>query len=296
MVSFVNGGDSRKKQDTQVKGGKKDRNKDKVNIEESNKDFKSIKESLMKFRDILFGGEFNEDTIRSVFEGSRLQLTDPDGKVRSLRRDSLEDLETKASKNFKTREYDDEAEEKTSKKKSDAGEKPEGLEIPLRLDTKASDAEEYIDIGKETVSNDDQEDFDETERKKDEKEEEVEEEEEEEEEEKEEEEEYSDDVKKEDTEEESKPNSKTDNQDKSEESERDIDVVILDPNEYLRMKSADQGSISSTTEVEQIATEIPILSTTEETTDATIVDHPEEKQDIEVLKDQDDTVVESKQL
>ncbi|CAK9827672.1 hypothetical protein ANTRET_LOCUS5344, partial [Anthophora retusa] len=294
MVSFVNGGDSRKKQDTQVKDGKKDRNKDKVNIEESNKDFKSIKESLMKFRDILFGGEFNEDTIRSVFEGSRLQLTDPDGKVRSLRRDSLEDLETKASKNFKTREYDDEAEEKTSKKKSDAGEKLEGIDIPLQLDTKASDAEEYIDIGKETVSNDDQEEFDETERKEDGKE--TDKEEEEEEEQEEQEEEYSDDVKEEDTEEESKPDSKTDNQDKSEESERDIDIVILDPNEYLRMKSADQENISSTTEAEQIATEIPILSTTEETTDATIVDHPEEKQDIEVSKDQDDTVVESKQL
>ncbi|XP_017792840.1 PREDICTED: muscle M-line assembly protein unc-89-like [Habropoda laboriosa] len=241
MVSFVYGGDTKKKQDGQIKGGKKDRNRDKVNVEEGNKEFKSIKESLMKFRDILFGGEFTEDTIRSVFEGSRLQLTDPDGKVRGLRKDSLEDLETKASKNFKTREYDDETEEEALKKESDAEEQSEGLEIPLQLDTKASDAEEYIDIddGKEAVSDskDDAEEFGEIERGEGEEEEEEEE---------------------------------------ARDPERDIDVVILDPNEYLRMKSAGQESLSKTTE-------------------ATIVSHPEDKQDLNVSKNQDDTIEESKQ-
>ena len=114
MVSFVYAGHSKRKRDGQVTGANK------KDTENKSQDFTSIKESLMRFRDILFGEDFTEDTIRSVFEGSRLQGLGSDNEKNNSKRDSLEDLETKASKNFKARDYEeDDVKEKEDEETED---------------------------------------------------------------------------------------------------------------------------------------------------------------------------------
>ena len=285
MVSFVYAGHSKRKRDGQVTGANK------KDTENKSQDFTSIKESLMRFRDILFGEDFTEDTIRSVFEGSRLQGLGSDNEKNNSKRDSLEDLETKASKNFKARDYEEddvkekedeetedeetEDEETEDEETEDEGSEDEGredeetkdeekedeenktkqsdgLEVPLEIDTRESDAEEYIDTDeeKDAMSNlknvdSDLEDI-EVETHETEKDE------------------YVDfsDMK-------DKPNDETKSDSKPRKPENTLDVVILDPGEYTKLKSKDEEEFLNTTEEEQVSTQTPILSSTEEIIGAT---------------------------
>ena len=280
MVSFVYAGHSKRKRDGQVTGANK------KDTENKSQDFTSIKESLMRFRDILFGEDFTEDTIRSVFEGSRLQGLGSDNEKNNSKRDSLEDLETKASKNFKARDYEEddvkekedeetEDEETEDEEMEDEGSEDEGredeetkdeekedeenktkqsdgLEVPLEIDTRESDAEEYIDTDeeKDAMSNlknveSDLEDI-EVETHETEKDE------------------YVDfsDMK-------DKPNDETKSDSKPRKPENTLDVVILDPGEYTKLKSKDEEEFLNTTEEEQVSTQTPILSSTEEIIGAT---------------------------
>ena len=285
MVSFVYAGHSKRKRDGQVTGANK------KDTENKSQDFTSIKESLMRFRDILFGEDFTEDTIRSVFEGSRLQGLGSDNEKNNSKRDSLEDLETKASKNFKARDYEEddvkekedeetedeetEDEETENEETEDEGSEDEGredeetkdeekedeenktkqsdgLEVPLEIDTRESDAEEYIDTDeeKDAMSNlknvdSDLEDI-EVETHETEKDE------------------YVDfsDMK-------DKPNDETKSDSKPRKPENTLDVVILDPGEYTKLKSKDEEEFLNTTEEEQVSTQTPILSSTEEIIGAT---------------------------
>lgn len=212
MVSFVYAGDSKRKRDEQA------------TAESGSQSFPSIRDSLMRFRDILFGGDFTEDTIRGVFEGSRL---DSNAERNSLRRDSLEDLETKASKNFKARDYEEDGAEESETEQS------RGFEIPLRIDTKESDAEEYIGTdGTKNVESDSKDLKDEEER-------------------------FSN----------ARDESNDEHESDSErgKSEEALDVVIVDLNEPTKLKSKSE-EVSSSTEKGQVSMEIPTLSTTEEVT------------------------------
>ncbi|XP_068986354.1 uncharacterized protein DDB_G0284459-like [Bombus flavifrons] len=316
MVSFVYAGHSKRKRDGQVTGANK------KDTENKSQDFTSIKESLMRFRDILFGEDFTEDTIRSVFEGSRLQGLGSDNEKNNSKRDSLEDLETKASKNFKARDYEEddvkekedeetedeetEDEEAEDEETEDEGTENEGtedegteddetkdeekedeesktkqsdrLEIPLEIDTRESDAEEYIDADeeKDTMSNlknveSDLEDI-EVETHEAEKDEYVD----------------SSDMK-------DKPNDEAKSDSKPKKPENTLDVVILDPGEYTKLKSKDEEEFLNTTEEEQVSTQTPILSSTEEITGATTEGDSVGKQDSKSTKDLDGTVQESKQ-
>ncbi|KAF3420325.1 hypothetical protein E2986_08902 [Frieseomelitta varia] len=236
MVSFVYAGDSKGKRDEQA------------TAESRSQSFPSIRDSLMRFRDILFGGDFTEDAIRSVFEGSRLQGIGSDAERNSLRRDSLEDLETKASKNFKARDYEEDGVEESRTKQS------RGFEIPLRTDTKESDAEEYIDTdGTKNVESDSKDLKDEKERPSDAR---------------------------------DKSNDEHESDSKREKPEGALDVVIVDSNEHTKLTSKSDGGVSSSTEKRQVSTEIPTISTTEEIIGVDSMD----KQDSESSKHVDDAV------
>ncbi|XP_076182979.1 uncharacterized protein LOC143154848 isoform X2 [Ptiloglossa arizonensis] len=287
MVSFVYGGDSHRRQDVQaIDISGKERNREKVSNDNS-KDFKSIKESLMKFRDILFGGEFTEDSIRSVFGGSTLQNMNSNRKVKNGNKVSLEDLETKASKNIKSMEYEDDTEEETENKetKIEEEEYPEDTEIPVTLHTKSLDAdEEYIDLtdysGIESDGNNahteipgsEKTDVPETSPDIEEK------------------------IEKQGT---LHLNKNETEHEKRTELKRVIDVVILDPNEYLKLKSSDQGNLENVTEQDSTSTDIPILSTTEQfTTESTLTmtDDFSGKEHSEYFKKQSDEIETNKQL
>ncbi|CAD1473679.1 unnamed protein product, partial [Heterotrigona itama] len=240
MVSFLYAGDSKRKRDEQA------------TADSGNQAFPSIRDSLMKFRDILFGGDFTEDTIRSVFEGSRLQGIGSDAERNNLRRDSLEDLETKASKNFKASDYEEDGVEESKTKQS------RGFEIPLRIDTKESDAEEYIDTDeKKNVESDSKHLEDEKER-------------------------FSD--ARDESNDEYEPDSTRGKSDGA------LDVAIIDPNEHTKLKSKNEGEVLNSTEKGQVSTEIPILSTTEE-----IIRVATEEDSTDKQKDVDDAVKERKQ-
>lgn len=120
-----------------------------VENESDGRDFRSIKESLMRFRDILFGDEFTEEAIRNAFEGSRLQGIDK-SIVNGGKDSELEDLETKASKNFKAREYEDDTEEE--EQEDERSKSDEQFDIPdLRWDTQDEEGEEYVDVDEEEI-------------------------------------------------------------------------------------------------------------------------------------------------
>ncbi|XP_076633921.1 uncharacterized protein LOC143348038 isoform X2 [Colletes latitarsis] len=283
MVSFVYGGDSRRRrQDVQVVDvSKKERNKEKVPIDNT-KDFKSIKESLMKFRDILFGGEFTEDAIRNIFGGSTLQNVNSNKKAKSTNTVSLEDLETKASKNIKTRQYEDNTEEESESKESkiDEDEYSEDAETSITLDTKASDAEEYIDLTdyrekeeKELDENNAQtnipnsEETDESE---------------------------TSNIKEDSNEKDVLSSNKNETEDERRtESKHDIDIVILDPNEYLKQRFSVQENPENVTEQDSISTDIPVLSTTgQTTTEVTLITDDDSKHS----EEQDDEIKTNKKL
>lgn len=245
MVSFVYGGETNRRPDFQtVNAGEKERIKDRVTVEDDNKDFKSIKESLMRFRDILFGEEFTDETLRSIFEDSPPQDKSSDTKAKGKKKESLEDLEPRASKNFKAREYEDDTEEGSENKKNKA-------KSASKLDTKVSDAEEYIDV----------EDNDESQSN-------------------------SKNGNTEDPENENEEQSEVSYDDKDETDEKvesttteepELDIIILDPNEYLRLKSSEHQSTVSPVEEELSTTIVPVLSTTEQSIEL--------KKDSDFLKD-----------
>ena len=66
-----------------------------------------------------------------------------------------------------------------------------------------------------------------------------------------------------------KPNDETKSDSKPRKPENTLDVVILDPGEYTKLKSKDEEEFLNTTEEEQVSTQTPILSSTEEIIGAT---------------------------
>ncbi|XP_076236049.1 uncharacterized protein LOC143180304 [Calliopsis andreniformis] len=278
MVSFVYSGDSGRRQDVQVVDiSGKEKNREKVAANDNRQDFGSIKDSLLRFRDILFSGDFTDDMIRSVFEGSRLQNKNFGRTVEKKSKESLEDLETKASKNFKARDYEDE-EEVVKESKVNRKEHLKDTEAPEKLNNKTSDVEEYIDIssnrenGSKTAEPEVSEKQAETL-------------------------EVSPKVVEAVVENDAPQLKKNEsNSENPPEIDRVIDVVILDPNEYLKMKSSDQGSPENTTEQNLTPTDIPILSTTEQTTEATLLkDDSVGKQDSKNSGKQNDDSVANEQ-
>ncbi|KAK9298789.1 hypothetical protein QLX08_007997 [Tetragonisca angustula] len=212
MVSFVYAGDSKGKRDEQATA--------------ESQSFPSIRDSLMRFRDILFGEDFTEDAVRSVFEGSRLQGIGSDAGRNSLRRDSLEDLETKASKNFKARDYEEDGVEESRTKQS------RGFEISLRTDTRESDAEEYVGTDGTKDAESDSKDLK--------------------------------DVKERFSDARDESNDEHESDSKRGKPEGALDVVTVDRNEHTNSTSRSEGEVSSSTEMRQVSTEIPTISTTEE--------------------------------
>nr|XP_034185378.1 probable GPI-anchored adhesin-like protein PGA55 isoform X2 [Osmia lignaria] len=245
MVSFVYGGETNRRHDIQtVNAAEKERIKDRVTVEDDNMDFKSIKESLMRFRDILFGEEFTDETLRSIFEDSPSQNKSSNTKAKGKKKESLEDLEPRASKNFKAREYEDDTDEGSENKKNKA-------KSASKIDTKISDAEEYIDIedNEESKSDSKNGNIEDPENEKEEQSE------------------VSYDY-----------NDETDEKVESTTTEEpELDIIILDPNEYLRLKSSEQQSTMNPVEEELSTTIVPVLSTS--------VQSIELKKDSDFLKD-----------
>ncbi|XP_076683867.1 uncharacterized protein LOC143376949 isoform X2 [Andrena cerasifolii] len=274
MVSFVYSGDPHRRQDVRaVDVNGKERNREKIAVDNDKNDFQSIKESLIKFRDILFGGDFTDEMLHTFFDGSSLQKETSDRKAKKVGKVSLEDLDTKASKNFEAREYEDEEEADPKETEIDAEEYSEDTEPSVKLDTKASDAEEYIDLtdnkwsgldsknsSAETAENKKTEtpeiSFGVTEAAG---------------------EKNMTKLEKNATEDEKHPGT-----------ERVLDVVILDPNEYLKLKASDQEHPESATEEASTATDIPILYTTEQTTEPILVkdDDSTDKQESKSSREQ----------
>lgn len=268
MVSFVYGGDTGRRQHVQVVDiSEKEKNREKVAADDSSQDFRSIKESLIRFRDILFSGDFTDDMIRNVFEGSSLNKVNSGGIVKTKSTESLEDLETKASKYFKTKEHEDEEETRVNKEKD--------AEVPMKLDTKESDVEEYIDLNnnKENESKIVELDISESEKTEAL--------------------EASSEVTEAMVQRASSQSKKNESNDKR--PQRVLEVVILDPNEYLKMKSSDKENPENVTEEKLTPTEIPIVSTTEHTTEATLIKDDTDKTDFRSSKKDNDEAVATEQ-
>nr|XP_033327612.1 FK506-binding protein 5-like isoform X1 [Megalopta genalis]XP_033327613.1 FK506-binding protein 5-like isoform X1 [Megalopta genalis]XP_033327614.1 FK506-binding protein 5-like isoform X1 [Megalopta genalis]XP_033327615.1 FK506-binding protein 5-like isoform X1 [Megalopta genalis] len=225
MMSFVRGVDRPKRQEARTDDVKdKSKNQDEILLDNDDTNFTAFKRILTKFRDILFGEPFTEDMIQDALEASSLQVAET-GEMGD--NESLEDLEVKASKNFKTKDYDD-SEYDSRDSKADDAEYSES-EPPLKQHSKESDAEEYDDVKDNKEVSD------------------------------------SEESKEEDAKDEEKHDSlkKTDaNGVKHVEGKRVIDVVILNPNEYPKAKSSTPKDL----EEEPTTTEVPVTSTTEDTT------------------------------
>ncbi|KAG7212360.1 hypothetical protein KM043_012681 [Ampulex compressa] len=131
-------------------------------------DFGSLKMSLMRFRDILFGGGSMEDLDDELFKedggnGGSMGEGEPRGedggerkegdRVRATeaKKDSMEDLEVKASKHLAIEESEEEEarDEYEEEMGEDAEEEEEGAD---KLDAKDSGIEEYVDDDKESRS------------------------------------------------------------------------------------------------------------------------------------------------